>query len=266
MARNQLLGHRQFELAVHGLQANQLRQQVAHHAVSGVFQRQGFDLVDPLVQAHAELAEQGKGQPAVALQESHVGGVGEAIQLGRADGIGGRDVVGRVHQHHGFGERLALTNHLEHLLLTVRGQAIDFHGSGNHEVKRLRRLPLAKQRVALVDVQQLAGTHQFVELFVIERFEQMMTAQNLVMDAVEHHGVDPCDNGEIDWGQTRFRDRPLASATTQESRRNQMSGRATCFMGVLGKRVMPCLSKSRAMLAGLVFRRFPLTRVKTTSA
>ncbi|KGU83003.1 hypothetical protein N005_20455 [Pseudomonas mediterranea CFBP 5447] len=36
---------------------------------------------------------------------------------------------------------------------------------------------------------------------------------------------------KIGRGQTRFSERLLASATTQESRRNQTSGRATCFMG-----------------------------------
>ncbi|MNN88884.1 hypothetical protein D3C81_2066230 [compost metagenome] len=67
MPGDQLLGHRQFELAVHGLQAHQLRQQVAHHAVRGVLQRQGFDFIDPLMQAHTQLAKQGERQPAVAL-------------------------------------------------------------------------------------------------------------------------------------------------------------------------------------------------------
>ncbi len=167
-----------------------MRQQVAHHAVGGVLQRQGFNLVDPLVQAHAELAEQGEGQPAVALQQTHVRGVGQPVHLGRADGFGGRDVVGGVHQHHGFSESLALADHLEDLFLAIRGQPVDFHRAGNHEVKRLRRLSLAKQRIAPVDVQQLAVAHQFVELFFVQRLEQVMAAQNLVMDAVEHHGME----------------------------------------------------------------------------
>ncbi len=37
MPGNQLLGHRQLELAVNGLLAHQLRQQIAHDPVGGVF-------------------------------------------------------------------------------------------------------------------------------------------------------------------------------------------------------------------------------------
>ncbi|MNR44972.1 hypothetical protein D3C85_1637780 [compost metagenome] len=76
MPGNQLLGHRQFELAVNGLLTHQLRQQIAHHPVGGVFQGQGFDFVDPLMQAYTQLAQQRKGQSAVALQQAHVGVVG----------------------------------------------------------------------------------------------------------------------------------------------------------------------------------------------
>jgi hypothetical protein len=72
--------------------------------------------------------------------------------------------------------------------------------------------------------------HQLIELFFVQGLEQVMAAQNLVMDTVEHHGVDPCDSEKGDRGQTRLRDRPLASATTQESKTNQVSGRTTDFM------------------------------------
>ncbi|EPJ77631.1 hypothetical protein VP02_29560 [Pseudomonas ogarae] len=40
----------------------------------------------------------------------------------------------------------------------------------------------------------------------------------------------PCKGERGDRGQTRLRDRPLASATTQESKTNQVSGRTTDFM------------------------------------
>jgi hypothetical protein len=46
---------------------------------------------------------------------------------------------------------------------------------------------LAEQRFAFVDAQQVAGTHQFIQLFFVQRLEQVMTAQNLVMDAMKHH-------------------------------------------------------------------------------
>ncbi|SEO41064.1 hypothetical protein SAMN03159293_02808 [Pseudomonas sp. NFACC39-1] len=43
--------------------------------------------------------------------------------------------------------------------------------------------------------------------------------------------------------QTRLRDRPLASPTTQESKTNQASGSATCFMDNPGKKVCALLEQ-----------------------
>src|SRR3546814_3868022 len=74
----------------------QLRQQVAHHAVGGVLERQGFDFVDALVQPDAQLAQQGEGQFAVVLQQFHVGAVGKPVQLRGRDGLRRRHVkIGR---------------------------------------------------------------------------------------------------------------------------------------------------------------------------
>ncbi|MNF85743.1 hypothetical protein D3C84_681500 [compost metagenome] len=187
MAGNQLLGHRQLELALNRLQVHQLREQVPHDPVGSVFQRQGFDFVDPLMQAHAEFAEQGEGQAAVALQQAHVGAVAQAIELRGAHGLSRGHIVGGVHQHHRLGEGLSRADDFEHFLLPVRGQAVDLHRTGNHKVKRIGGLALAKQRLALVDAQQMAGPHQLIQLFFIQGLEQVMAAQNLVMDAVKHH-------------------------------------------------------------------------------
>ncbi|BDB20210.1 hypothetical protein cym2001_35750 [Pseudomonas sp. CYM-20-01] len=41
--------------------------------------------------------------------------------------------------------------------------------------------------LALVDAEQLAAAHQLVELGLVHGLEQVMTAQDLVMDAMEHH-------------------------------------------------------------------------------
>ncbi|MNE52869.1 hypothetical protein D3C80_1475620 [compost metagenome] len=79
-------------------------------------------------------------------------------------------------------------NHLEDFLLAIRGQSIDFHRASNHEIERLGWLALAKQWLALVDVEQLTAGEQLIELLIVQRLEQVVAAQNLVMDAVTHHG------------------------------------------------------------------------------
>ncbi|MNJ56916.1 hypothetical protein D3C77_524840 [compost metagenome] len=139
------------------------------------------------MQAHAEFAEQGEGQALVGFQQAHVGRVGEAVDLRRAHRLRRGDVVGCVHQHHGFGEGLPVADDLEDLLLTIRRQAVDLDGAGNHEVERMRRLALQEQVVALVEIEQLAGIHQLVHLFVVQRLEQVVAAKNLVMYAMKHH-------------------------------------------------------------------------------
>ncbi|MNL75470.1 hypothetical protein D3C87_2012810 [compost metagenome] len=55
----------------------------------------------------------------------------------------------------------------------------------------MSRFALAEQRLALVDAQQLAGTHQFVHLLFVQWFEQMVAAENLVMNAMKHHRSHP---------------------------------------------------------------------------
>ncbi|MNP30107.1 hypothetical protein D3C76_1231660 [compost metagenome] len=104
------------------------------------------------------------------------------------DRFGRGHIVRGVHQHHRFGKGLPRADDFEDLLLAVRGQTVDFHRAGDHEVERLGRLTLAEQRLALVDAQQLAVAHQFVELLVVQRLEQVVAAQDLVVDAVKHHG------------------------------------------------------------------------------
>lgn len=59
---HQLLGHRDFHPAVLPRRVGGEGQQVAHHAVGGVLQGKRLDLVDALVQAGAELGQQGQGQ------------------------------------------------------------------------------------------------------------------------------------------------------------------------------------------------------------
>ena len=48
-----------------------------------------------------------------------------------------------------------------------------------------------EQVVALVRVEQLAGIEQFFHLLFVERFEQVMAAEDLVVYAVKHHARRP---------------------------------------------------------------------------
>src|SRR5690606_30081871 len=80
---------------------------------------------------------------------------------------------------------------LEDLLLPVRGQAIDLDGSRNDEIEGMCRLALMEQVVALVQVEQLAGAHQLIHLLVVERLEQMVAAEDLVVYAMKHHARHP---------------------------------------------------------------------------
>ena len=82
-----------------------------------------------------------------------------------------------------------VADHLEDLFLAIRGQAVDFHAAGNDEVEGLRLLALDEQRVAFLQVEQLAGLQQFVELFFTERFEQVVAAQDLLVNAMWPHAL-----------------------------------------------------------------------------
>src|SRR5690606_3989673 len=95
------------------------------------------------------------------------------------------------HQHHGFGEGLAVADDLENLFLSIGRQPIDLDGSGDDEIERMRRFALVEQVVPLVQVEKLAGIHQLVHLLVVQGFEQVVAAKDLVMYAMKHHARRP---------------------------------------------------------------------------
>ncbi|BFN25423.1 hypothetical protein PsSCT_01850 [Pseudomonas sp. SCT] len=55
----------------------------------------------------------------------------------------------------------------------------------------MRRLALMEQVVALVEIEQLAGIEQLFHLLFVQRFEQVVTAEDLVVYAVKHHARRP---------------------------------------------------------------------------
>ncbi|MNN23266.1 hypothetical protein D3C81_1366580 [compost metagenome] len=140
----------------------------------GILQRQRLDLVDALVEADAQFGHQCLCQRRLVLQQVQIGLVGQAEELGRRHCLGGGDVVGGVHECHGFCEGVAVADHFEDFFLSLGGKPVDLYAAGNHEIERVGRLALAEHVVALVEVEQIAVGEQVPQMVGAHGFEEGM--------------------------------------------------------------------------------------------